>query len=320
MLSSCAILVLALSAFMVTQPVLVTKKQAMELSIDTNELKRQILGLTNIQPNRHFAHIASLNKAADFIEAEFNDVGYELQRQTYKVFGREVHNLSAFYGKSDSLPKPRLVIGAHYDVCEDLPGADDNGSGVVGLLQLARLLHEQGPVLPFEIELVAYTLEEPPFFRTDQMGSHMHALSLKKNEVDVLGMICLEMIGYFDDAKGSQDYPVGLLKAFYPNRGDFITVVGKLSNGGLLRKVKKGMKSNSDISVKSINSPAFVPGIDFSDHLNYWKFGFDAVMVNNTGFYRNHNYHTAQDTPEKLDYYKMGEVIKGVYGAVLNLR
>jgi Zn-dependent M28 family amino/carboxypeptidase len=106
-----------------------------------------------------------------------------------------------------------IVIGAHYDVCQEQEGADDNASGVVGLLELARLLKNEK--LKYKIELVAYTLEEPPFFRTEYMGSFIHAQSLQQAKTDVLGMICLEMIAYFSDKKGSQEYPIGLMSLFY---------------------------------------------------------------------------------------------------------
>ncbi|MBL4592807.1 MAG: peptidase M28, partial [Flavobacteriales bacterium] len=129
------------------------------------------------------------------------------------------------------------------------------------------------------------------------------------------------MIGYFSEEKGSQDYPIGLLKLFYPNTGNYISVVSKMGggNGKLTRKVKKAMKKGSDIDVTSVNAPAKMPGIDFSDHLNYWKYDYPAVMITNTAFYRNKNYHEPGDLPETLDYIKMAEVIKGVYNAVITL-
>ncbi len=180
------------------------------------------------------------------------------------------------------------------------------------------MLDSLKPTLKYGIRLVAYTLEEPPFFRTEQMGSYIHAKSLKDSNVDVLGMVCLEMIGYFSDEKGSQDYPLGILKLFYPNKANFIAVVSNSSNRKLLRKTKRLMKQTGRIPVRSISAPSFVTGIDFSDHLNYWKFDYPGVMITNTAFYRNKNYHEHTDTPKTLDYDRMAKVVESVYWSVTN--
>jgi hypothetical protein len=130
-------------------------------------------------------------------------------------------------------------------------------------------------------------------------------------------MFSLEMIGYFTDAINSQSFPLSILAAFYPSQGNFIAVVGKLDQGLVVRRVKKAMRSASPLPVYSIAAPRFLPGIDFSDHLNYWQAGYDAVMITDTAFYRNKNYHTLQDTPDTLDYRRMAMVVQGVYEAVL---
>lgn len=169
------------------------------------------------------------------------------------------------------------------------------------------------------VELVAFSLEEPPYFRTAQMGSAIHAASLKKSGVQVKAMLSLEMIGYFSDVPGSQRYPASLLGAFYPSQGNFIAVVGTLGDGLLVRRVKMAMRGASTLPVYSINAPAFVPGVDFSDQLNYSKAGYNSAMITDTAFYRNPNYHTFEDTPEKLDFRRMALVVQGVYAAVISL-
>jgi Zn-dependent M28 family amino/carboxypeptidase len=211
----------------------------------------------------------------------------------------------------------RVVIGAHYDGCGDTYGADDNASGVAGLLELAQLLGRE--TVPFQVELVAYTLEEPPFFATTGMGSHVHAKSLKEQGINLRLMISLEMIGYFSDEPGSQEFPVSPLKLLYPTKGNFISVVGHAANIFTTRKVKSAMQSASDLPVYSTNVPRMIPGVDFSDHRNYWIFGYDAIMITDTAFYRNRNYHTTGDTAEKLDYGKMAKVVDGVYKFVKTL-
>src|SRR5205085_687602 len=164
--------------------------------------------------------------------------------------------------------KEKLVVGAHYDSAGEQPAADDNASGVAGLIELAGLLNKA--VLPLRVELVAYSLEEQPYFGTAQMGSAVHAASLKQKGDSVRCMISLEMIGYYNDAANSQSYPMPGLQALYPSRGDFIMVVAKMNQGGIVRRIKRVMQGATPLPVYSINAPSLVAGIDFSDHRNYW--------------------------------------------------
>ena len=127
------------------------------------------------------------------------------------------------------------------------------------------------------------------------------------------------MIGYFSDAPGSQSFPASIFGVLYPSTGNFITVVGRLRDGLLVRRTKAAMREAAPLPVYSINAPAFIPGIDFSDQLNYWHAGYNAVMITDTAFFRNRNYHTAEDTVEKLDYKRMAMVVEGVYAAVIDL-
>jgi Zn-dependent M28 family amino/carboxypeptidase len=188
---------------------------------------------------------------------------------------------------------------------------------VAGLLEVGDLL--SGAALSRRVELAAYALEEMPFFRTDLMGSAAHARALETSGRRVRAMLCLEMIGCFSDEPGSQSFPLGVLRLFYPDRGNFIAVVGNLGGAGLVRRVKRSMRDASGLSVRSINSPAWVPGVDFSDHSSFWRLGDPAVMITDTAFYRNARYHTEEDTPATLDYRRMAEVVAGIRQAVLDL-
>jgi hypothetical protein len=271
--------------------------------------------LSSMSPQRNYLHPESLERSALYINEQFNKAGWESFSQYFTVEGRCYRNIVARAGDKN---RERIVIGAHYDVCGSQPGADDNASGVAGLLELARMVGEQKPALTHGLELVAYCLEEPPFFRTENMGSFIHVQSLRKEKVKVKLMICLEMIGYYSEQPGSQTLPFFLLKPFYPSRGNFITIVGKLSDWHLVRRIKKWMLAGSQIDVQSINAPEQIPGIDFSDHLNYWRHGIPAVMITDTAFYRNPHYHEKSDTPQTLDFEKMAEAVKGVYWTMVN--
>ncbi len=308
--------ILAAGIGSVTNPTLfAAQNTGPSVPVSKERLTEDVRFLTTLTPARNYANTVSLEKAAAYIKAEMEKCGVATEEQKYTVDGKEYKNIICSFGPKDA---ERIIVGAHYDVCEEQPGADDNATGVAGLLEIARLLKSQSPVLNYRVDLVAYTLEEPPYFRTEHMGSAVHAKYLKDNKIKVKAMICLEMIGYFSEEPKSQEYPIGLLKLFYPKKANFIAVVGKLGQGRMLRKVKRSMIKGSAIDVRSINAPAFVTGIDFSDHLNYWKHGFFAVMITDTSFYRNANYHQKSDSMEKLDFGKMAEVVRSVYAAVIN--
>lgn len=275
---------------------------------DTNRIEQDLRIITKTDKSRNYQNIETLNFIANYIFEELEKTCDTVYYQPYLVNGIEYKNVIGTIGLKK---QERIIVGAHYDVAGDQEGADDNASGVVGLLELARLISND--TLNNRIDFVAYSLEEPPFFRTEQMGSFVHAKSLFDSKVPIRGMICLEMIGYFNESKNSQDYPIGFLKMFYGNRGDYITVVQKFGNGKFGRQIKCKMKSQDLIKTKSFRSFKSLPGVDFSDHMNYWKFDYDAVMITNTSFYRNKNYHQVTDKMESLDLQKMGKVIDEVY-------
>ena len=305
----------ALVWFWTTQPFTVTSGRPGDAPrADPARLAAHVRRLAGDLSPRDAGHADNLARAAAYIRAEMERARGRVSEQQYEVMGKTYTNVIATFGAETS---ERIVVGAHYDAAGALPGADDNASGVAGLVELGQMLGAAN--LPLRVDLVAYSLEEPPFFRTRHMGSALHAQTLRRQGADVRLMFSLEMIGYFSDEPGSQQFPVSFLGLFYPTRGNFISVVGNFSNGLSVRRVKRAMRSAAPLPVFSINAPRSIPGIDFSDHLNYWENGYDAVMITDTAFYRNGNYHTASDTPETLDYRRMALVVEGIYAAVLDL-
>jgi len=307
-------LLLIAFCFWVTQPLLSIATPNTQRIVDPSRLEAHVRKLSVELAPRDESHIENLDRVAAYIKSEFSQTGASVSEQPYRVQGKSYRNVIAQFGAESA---ERIIIGAHYDTAGPLPGADDNASGVAGLIELARLLGKQH--LPLRVELVAFSLEEPPYFRTTSMGSSVHAESLRKQNIRVRAMFSLEMIGYFSDAPNSQHFPVGVLSAFYPLTGNFISLVGRPSEGLLVRQTKAAMRSASPLPVYSINAPTFVVGVDFSDQLSYWNAGYSAVMITDTAFYRNRNYHTVQDTEEKLDYHRMAMVVEGVYAAVAEL-
>lgn len=283
----------------------------MELS--PADLKEHVTTLSRTFAPRDFRHPGNLDKAARYIADHFRAAGAEVYEQPYDCHGVIYKNIIAEFGpESDSV----TIVGAHYDAVEGTPGADDNGSGVAGLLELARMLSDAS--LSSRVVLAAYALEEPPFFKSEYMGSMVHARSLREKGVRVRLMICFEMIGYFTDEPGSQQFPVPFLKLFYPSRGNFIGIVDQLFSLQAGR-LKKWMRSQIKLPVCSINAPGWLPGVDWSDHGSFWKNGYPAVMITDTAFYRYSAYHGMADTADRLDYDKMAQVVYGIFTYVLHL-
>ncbi|PJJ58878.1 M28 family peptidase [Hymenobacter chitinivorans] len=291
-----------------------TQVNAMKANQD--RLYADVEFLTELRPARSYRHPVSLNKAADYIKAEFEKLDCRVEEQPFKVDGQPYRNIIASFGPATA---ERIIVGAHYDVCGDQPGADDNASAVAGLLETARLLHAQKPNLTRRIDFVAYSLEEPPFFGTEDMGSAVHAKSLHDQNVAVRAMICYEMIGYFSDEPGSQRFPNEQLAKLFPNTGNFITVVGKEGQEAIVAQVQRLMQAHAALDVQRINLPSAVGLAGLSDHRNYWRYGYEALMINDTSFLRNANYHQPTDTIDTLDFRRMAEVVNGVLGAILGL-
>ncbi len=291
---------------------------------DPARLQAHVRELTETRYPRSFDQEKNLNAVADYIHADFVASGAKVAEQEVLVQGEKYRNIIARFGPAEG---PILVIGAHYDSHggqamaakknirfskeTHTPGADDNASGVAGLLELGRLLAQAKPTRA--IELVAYTLEEPPHFETPHMGSAWHAASHDPKTHPIEMMISLEMIGYFSDAPNSQDYPVPGMEKFYSSTGNFIGVVGRLQDWRLTRQVKAHMLGASSLPVHSINTVTLVEGVDWSDQLNYWNKGIHAVMITDTAYNRNRQYHLAGDTWDRLDYKRIAQVVQGVY-------
>lgn len=264
---------------------------------------------------RNYKNIQELNRVSAWIREQMRLFGVNCSFQTYTVNSLPYRNVVCPLNAGHS---NKVILGAHYDVFEEQHGADDNASGVAGVLEAARILAAEKSRLKQNVEFVFYTLEEPPYFRTEYMGSYVHAKSVAKSKDKISGVYILEMIGYFD-SKAKQDYPVGL-KWIYPSHSNFIAAVGNLQSRDLTASYCNAMGELNQLQCERLISPSFIQGVDFSDHMNYWEFEMPAMMITDTAFYRNKHYHTEQDTLDKLNLDKMAQVIDGVVKMVLDLK
>lgn len=281
--------------------------------VDPARLEEHVRYLSvDCHPRHHLAR-ENQQKAIAYITERLREAGGRMEVQEFATPSGNYQNVIAHFGPGDG---PRYVIGAHFDACGIQPGADDNASGVAGLLELARLLGKE-TTLPAHFELVAYNLEEPPFFAGPHMGSAIHAGSLRQAGAKVALMLSLEMIGYYRDERGSQSYSSALLGLLYPSRANFIALVGRWDQRGVVGTFKSACVGAADIPVVSIAAPASMPAIDFSDHRNYWDRGYPALMITDTSFLRNPHYHQPTDTADTLDYRRMAEVVRMLHAGLL---
>ena len=282
----------------------------MEIRVDPQSLRQKLQVIVGERsPYSGQRHIAAVER---FIEKEFGSYGLGVESDFFSYRGKNFRNIIARMGaqRGTSL----IILGAHFDSVEGTPGADDNASGVAVMLEAARLLSRFK--LRSQVLFCAFNLEE-----LNMIGSTHLAQKLKAAGAKIDAMVSLEMLGYTDSRPGSQKYPFGL-KWFYPDRGDFIGVIGNWNSGSLLRRFSRLMLQVQGLAVETLSVPgngAFIPEVRLSDHSPFWDIGYPALMVTDTSFFRNPHYHRSSDTLETLDVPFMAKVCAGVVRAVLGL-
>lgn len=276
-------------------------------------LQNHLTMLTRTIGERSVRRPDNLDKSAAYIQAQFENSGFAIERQTYRYMDMDVSNVVARL-KLSANPAAHYVIGAHYDSVMGTVGADDNASAVAVLLETARALQtvSGNKGVDFEVTFVAFSLEEPPVYGTPYMGSRMFASKAKKEGMTIDGMICLEMVGYTCRTPGCQRYPFPLQFFGYPKEGTFIGIVGNMKSLGFSRRLRRSFQRNPNLPVESVTVPFngwIMPAVRLSDHASFWDKGYRAVMVTDSAFYRNPHYHLPSDTMHTLDFGYMAELV-----------
>jgi hypothetical protein len=278
-------------------------------------LRRDVTKLAGEIGHRDMAHPEGLARAAEHIEGEWRAAGLVPRRQAYEVDGQAVFNIEVeVKGRTDEV----VVIGAHYDSVHGAPGANDNGSGVAAVLGLARRMAKPARQPKRTLRFVAFVNEEPPYFQTEKMGSLVYARACKARGEKVTAMISVETIGCYSDEKGSQHYPAPF-SLFYPSEGNFITFVGNVSSGGLVKRAVAQFRADANFPSEGAAVPGWIKGVGWSDHWAFWQCGYPGIMVTDTAPFRYRWYHTMQDTPDKLDYERTARVVEGLEAVVRDL-
>jgi len=250
-----------------------------------------------------------LGRAKAYVQGAFEAAGLTVTEQTYEYNGRQVANLIADVPGADPDAAP-YIVGAHYDTVTGTPGADDNASAVAVMLELARRAKAKPPPVP--LRFVAFTLEEPPTHATRHQGSRVFVKRLTEAGGRAAGAIILEMVGL---TTPRQQYPLFLQWAGYPDAGNFIAVVGNRASKPLGERVLRGMRKNPALAVESLFvwlNGWILPDTRLSDHAPFWGADIPALMLTDTAYFRNPNYHGPKDTADTLDYAFMAELVRSL--------
>ena len=276
---------------------------------------------TDIGP-RHVGVPERYRLAERFLESSLAKMGYEVRRQEIQAPGMVCANLEARIPAA----KPgavAIVVGAHYDSVPGCPAANDNGSGVAGVLEVARAFVERrragGGGFKRELRFVLFVNEEPPFFHIGEMGSQHYARACRKRGDRIDGMVCLETIGYYSDRPRSQMWPHPLLAKVLPDRADFIAFVGSTPARRFIRRAARSFRKQRAVPLLAACAPARIDQVNWSDHRGFIECGYPAFMVTDTALFRYKHYHHATDTADRLDYLSMARVVGGVGGLVAEL-
>jgi len=281
-----------------------------KVMISIENLKRHV---QNIHFDRSpYHHYLELEQAAQYIKREFINIGLDVKEDHFQWEGKTYKNIVA-EKKGRTSPHRVLILGAHYDTVPGSPGADDNASAIAVLLEVARNI--QAVPLECAVRWIAFCLEEYGY-----IGSTHYVENLEKGREEILGMISLEMVGFTGPR---QNYPPYLNPKYYPNVGDFIAIIGNEMSKGLLEKVCQSFKTHiPQIPLEFIIVPGNGEGMEevrLSDHSTFWDQGISALMVTDTGFLRNPNYHLPSDRMETLNFEFMQKVATGVFYSVKEL-
>ena len=288
-------------------------------SLLIQRLRAHVDVLAELIGPRHVGKPRALAAAAGYIEREFAALEDAVERQTYDVEDTTATNLIV-QRRGDVRPESIVVAGAHYDSVPSTPGADDNASAVAVLIEVARLL--RGRRGRRTVRFVAFACEEPPHYYTDTMGSQVYARRCRTRSESVLGMLCLEMVGFYTDEAGSQMVPSGIprwLHWVFPHRGNFLAAVGNLRSLSLGWRFHWGFKRGSRLPLFSICLPEAIHEIRMSDNSSFWDHGYPALMLTDTAFLRNPHYHQSSDRPDTLDYDRMAQATLGVAAGLARL-
>jgi hypothetical protein len=291
-----------LSSYAGTLPPLTSEESELR-----DRLSTEVTYLSVSIGDRSLDHPRSLQAASDYLSSTLRQQGYTVVECPYSVEGDTVSNLEATLPGADGT-LGQVIVGAHYDSVAGTVAADDNGTGVAAVLELARLMRQMK--VRRTVRFVLFANEEPPYFQTASMGSRVYAHQLRQQGVPVSAMLSLETIGFYSDEKNSQKYP-GVLGLFYPSKGNFIAFAGNTQSRAQVREFIRDFRESTHFPSEGIAAPSTWPGIGWSDHWSFWQEGYPGIMITDTAPFRYPYYHTTSDTVDKVNFDRTARVVEG---------
>jgi Zn-dependent M28 family amino/carboxypeptidase len=219
------------------------------------------------------------------------------------------------------IPGEMIIVGAHFDAVPAGPGADDNGSGTAGLMEIARVLH--GRPMKRTVRLIFFNGEEVGLVGSLRYVAE-HLPVGRRNNPRLIGMISLEMLGYFTDEPDSQRSPLPTVEGAFepPTVGDFIAIATTRAHADFARRLEEEMR-RAGPGLRTFLAADIIPDFPLvprdilrSDHAPFLMAGLPGVMITDTANFRNPHYHRATDTADTLDPGRFAAVVRGVAGAV----
>ena len=279
------------------------------------QMKNDVYVIAGKIGERHIFQPKNLAAAEDYLALQRAKAGYKVEWQTFQTSGVNCSNLIAEL-PGTTIPEEIIVVGAHYDSVPGCPAANDNGSGVAAILEMARMMQHDNPRRT--VRFVAFVNEEPPFFHTGEMGSMVYAKRCKDRGEKIVGMISVETIGCYSNEKGSQKYPFPF-SLFYPSTGNFIAFVANNDSRTWLYDCIRSFRTNTQFPSEGAAMPDNITGVGWSDQWSFWQVGYPGLMVTDTAPFRYAHYHEPSDTPDKIDYDRTARVVVGLTRVVREL-
>lgn len=276
----------------------------------SSHLRTHVDVLAELIGERNSTKPHAIEAARTYLRKELSAMGHTFVDQSFENSQRRAVNLEVcLLGQQPR--KPTLVIGAHYDSAYGTPGADDNASAVAILLEVARSLKEFSPKR--KLRIVFYDCEEPPHFNLGEMGSQFHAASLRRAGEKLLGMICLESLGYFPVRTHGNPFgmpfPLRLANRIFGGR--YVVIVSDMRSLPFnLQFLARYFTSGIFPTLPAAMPVRWVPDIALSDHRGYWEQGYPALMITDTAHLRNPNYHRHTDRLATLDIDRMAKLCR----------
>jgi Zn-dependent M28 family amino/carboxypeptidase len=301
-----------------------------EASIGANVDTARLMETISLLPTKRSGrgtpeHHAGLAEARDRLVEQLDALGYEptLEEVFWKPPGRDDedgeaptwHNIIVDLPGTE-LPNEVLIFGAHYDAVYRAPGADDNGTGIAAIMEMARVLKDRPTKRT--IRLIFFTLEE-----VGLVGSKQHAVAYKK-KLDAglekpIGMVSLDMLGFYSDEPNSQESPIKPIKGVFepPTVADFIGLATVAMHRQFSQRLNKEMLEGSP-ELKTIVVdflPIPVPDMLRSDHAPFLAIGVPSVIMSDTANFRSPHYHQPTDTIDTIDTVRFTRVVQGLVHA-----